>query len=192
MTDHSAAGSSQTSLLRRTWPLLAVALLVGGYFAVMAVIRAHVDGQIEKSVGTPLPEFALEDRDGKRWDPEGLRGRRVLLHFFRSRCPACLANAPEIRRLEASLGAGEQLVGVMTDGALGFAPEETRATLAAHDYHHPVLMADEAFMEAFHGVAWSQVTPVFYVVDATGAIVRSFRGAQPFEVLRGALDGLDR
>ena len=47
-------------------------------------------------------------------------------------------------------------------------------------------MADEAFVNAFHGVRWSHVTPVTYIVDGTGRIVRSLRGHQDLVALRAA------
>jgi peroxiredoxin len=153
-------------------------VLAGGYFAVRSGVRAHVDGLIQHAVGKPLPEFALADAGGRRWTAADLRGRPAVLHFFRSRCHSCDLEAPAIRDLEARLPADVALLHVTTDAVLGFPPDETAATLAAKAFARPVLAADAAFVDAFHQVRWSNVTPITYVVDAAGVIRFGLRGAQ--------------
>ena len=54
------------------------------------------------------------------------------------------------------------------------------------NYDHPILMADKAFVDAFHGAGWAHVTPVSYIVDANGEIVDTLRGHQDLETLRSA------
>lgn len=175
---------------RRVWfALAAVVLLVGGYFAVMAAVRSHVSGLIAEQVGQPLPAFALPRADGGGTLADtDLRGRPFLLHFFRSHCESCEAEAPALRALEAELGPGQRsLVHVMTDRVMDFAPADTAATLARKAFQAPVLMADGAFMDAFHSVTWSRVTPVTYGVDASGVIRVALRGRQDLASLRAAL-----
>ena len=173
---------------RRLWLALAVvALLVGGYFAVTAAVRAHVDGVIAGALDKPLPEFTLTARDGRQWTAADLRGRRVVLHFFRSRCAACAAEAPEICALEQQLPEGVVLLHVMTDRVMGFDEALTRATLAHDGFAAPVLMADAGFMDAFHSVAWSKVTPITYVVDAAGMVRFGLLGLQSRAAILAAL-----
>ncbi len=80
---------------RVLWGILLPVLLVGGWFAVTAAVRRHVDEVIQAAVGVPLPDFRLP-RLGAEGAPAGgevaaadLRGRRVVLHFFRSFCSSC-------------------------------------------------------------------------------------------------------
>ncbi|MFN6193648.1 MAG: TlpA family protein disulfide reductase, partial [Planctomycetota bacterium] len=93
--------------------LVPIALLLG-YIAVRGGVRAHVDALIAASVGKPLPAFALVDEQGEEWTAERLRGKRAVLHFFRSRCGSCDVEAPEVRALEQSLSADVQLLHVVT------------------------------------------------------------------------------
>ena len=173
---------------RRTLILIAVPLvLVGLYLGVMAAVRAYVDRRIAASVGQELPPFSVRDRDEREWSPQALRGKKVVLHFFRSRCPSCFGNRDTVNQLHRELRDDEILLGVMTDQAMGFPEAESAATLERYGHVHPVLMADAAFMDAFHGVSWSKVTPVVYVVDSKGQIRQSFRGPQDLETLRDAL-----
>lgn len=93
-----------------------------------------------------------------------------------------------IRQLVAEVDRDKVVVlGIMMDRVQGYPEEETRATLARFDCRHPVLMADERFAEAFHKVRWSHVTPVTYVANPNGVIVRALRGHQDLATLRSAI-----
>jgi cytochrome c biogenesis protein CcmG/thiol:disulfide interchange protein DsbE len=173
---------------RRTRIALIVPLvLVGMWFAVTGWIRAHVNDLIQHAVGRPLPEFSLPDRGGRPWSNADLAGKRALVHFFRSRCHSCDLEAPALRELEAKLPADAVLLHVMTDAVLGFPAEQTAETIAKKGFQKPVLMADAKFVDAFHQVKWSNVTPVTYVVDGTGVIRFGLRGAQTVASLEAAL-----
>lgn len=173
---------------RRTkFALAGLVLFVAAYFAITSGVRAHVDGLIQASVGKPLPGFALRDRDGREWSSATLRDRRVVLHFFRSRCHACDAEAPAFRELEQRLPDDVVCLHVMTDAVLGFPAELTAQTLASKQFRRPVLMADAAFVDAFHHVDWSNVTPITYVVDARGVVRYGLRGLQTVASVEQAL-----
>lgn len=171
--------------------LVAVLLLVGGYYAVMAAVRAHVDDVIQHAVDKPVPEFVVTDRAGRQWTNADLAGKKAVLHFFRSRCHSCDVEAPEIRALEAALPGDVVLLHVMTDRVMGFDEDLTLATLANKKFARPVLMADEEFMAAFHTVQWSQVTPITYVVDAAGTVRFGLRGRQTKASVEAALAAAD-
>ncbi len=180
---------------RKRWPrlvLLAGLLIYPAYLGAMWGVRAWVDSRIERMEGQPLPEFNLTGRDGVVYSTESLRGRKVVLNFFRSRCPSCIAEKDAIKDLARAADKDDVLVlGVMTDHALGFPPEDSERTLEFMGYEHPVIMADQEFMDAFHGVRWSNVTPVTYMVDPSGNIVRALRGVHSYLELSVALESLD-
>ena len=167
--------------------LIVPLVLIAAYFGITAYIRAHVDDLIQHAVGQPLPAFTLVDRQGKQWSNPDLDGKRVVLHFFRSRCSSCDVEAPAIRELEQELPADTVLLHVMTDRVLDFDPEWTKATIEHKQFKRPILMADQQFMDAFHSVSFSQVTPVTYVVDAEGVVRYGLRGAQTRAVIEQAL-----
>ncbi len=173
---------------RRTCIAVAVFALLGiAYFVGKAWVRAHVDELIQHSVGKPLPTFTLVDQAGEPWSHDRLRGKRAVLHFFRSRCHSCDEEAAAIRELEANLPADVQMLHVMTDALLQFPPAETAATVASKGFARPLAMADVAFADAFHKSKWSQVTPITYVVDAQGVVRFGLRGAQTRAAIEQAL-----
>jgi len=167
--------------------LLVPLVLIGGYFGVTAYIRAQVDELIQHAVGGPLPKFSLQARDGATWSNEQLAGKRAILHFFRSFCGSCEVEAPVFRELEKELPDDVVLLHVMTDEVLEFDPKVTAETIARKQFTRPILMADQAFVDAFHSVKWSHVTPVTYIVDATGVVRFGLRGAQQRETIDKAL-----
>ena len=184
MTDpQPRAGMSRRTLIALIVPVV----LIVGYFGVTATIRSHVDGLIQHSVGHPLPEFQLADRAGKSWSNADLRGKRAVLHFFRSKCGSCDDEAPAIREFEQRLPADVVRLHVMTDAVLGFPLELTVATIDHEKFQRPVLMADAAFVNALHQVKWSNVTPITYVVDATGTVRFGLRGKQTVASIEQAL-----
>lgn len=187
MAKEPTSATPRTS--RRTWfSLLLPVVLVGGWYGGKALVRGHVDGLIQASVGVELPAFAVADRSGRTWTAAELRGRPAVLHFFRSKCHSCEAEAEGYRKFETALQDGRAvLLHVCTDRVLEFEPELTEATIRQKQFAAPILMADVAFVDAFHRAKWSNVTPVTYVVDASGRIHSALRGLQTFDQLQAAL-----
>lgn len=158
------------------------------YFGGLALVRGFVSHQIERNQGEVLGTFELQDRGGRSWTAEGLKGKVVVLHFFRSFCSSCSAEAPSLRRLEDALDSERVvLLGVMTDQLQKFSAADTEATLRKYDFDHPILMADEGLADSFHGTEWSHVTPVTYVADKDGVVRGTLRGPQRYEDLVAAI-----
>jgi peroxiredoxin len=184
---------SRSARRRRRLILLGlVVALAAAWYGGKAIVRAHVDGVLQRRVGSALPAFVLRDRAGAEWTPGRLAGRPALLHFFRSRCENCAIEAPEYRQLERELPPEQAtILHVMTDAVLGFPAAETAATIAHDAFARPVAIADATFVDAFHTVRWSNVTPVTYVVGRDGAICAALRGRQTAPGLRAALAALE-
>lgn len=191
----------ESSPLSRAWPrplklavvLLVLAALYGVYLLVMAGVRRHVDDLVDRSVGREVVAFDLADRDGNRVRAADLRGRVAVLNFFRSRCHGCFAEAPVIRELaQRADPARVAVIGVMMDAVEGYDPAVTADTLARMAYTHPVVMADAAFVDAFHGAGWAHVTPVTYVVGPDGRIAESLRGVHTLAELERAVAAASR
>jgi peroxiredoxin len=168
--------------------LAVVGILWAVFQGGLAAVRLYVDTRIEGRVGEASIDFEVEDTEGRLWRLADLRGRTVILNFFRSRCPGCLAERDAIRALAQRIDPDRAvLLGVLVDRVQGFDAATTEATLARMGYTHPVLMADDAFADAFHGAGWSHVTPVTYVLDGDGQIVASLRGHQELDALLAVL-----
>lgn len=180
--------NSMGSRRRTQAVILLPLLLIGAWYGGKAIVRAYVDEVIQASTGKQLPAFDLKDQAGESWSPERLRGKPVVLHFFRSRCHTCDLEAPDFRQLEQELPPEQAtILHVMTDRVLGFPEQETLATIEKKQFQRPVLVADQAFVDAFHTVKWSQVTPVTYLVSSQGEVLSALRGKQTAPDLLAAL-----
>lgn len=168
-------------------PLVVVGV-IGLYFGVMAAIRSHVDGEIAKNVGEQVIDFELPGRDGRTWTAQELRGKTVILHFFRSRCVSCKGMRNEVVNFEKALDpAKAQMLYVLVDRVQGYSEEESQATLEYMNLDGPVVDANEAFVDAFHGAGWANVTPVTYVIDPDGKVQQALRGYADESMLRAAV-----
>ena len=173
---------------RLVWALAGIGLLFGAWQGAMALVRAYVDRQVVSSVGEQLVAFELRDVEGGVWDATDLRGKWLVLNFFRSKCPNCLAEADAVRALVDAVDPAQvEVFGVLMDRVEGYSRETSMRTLDRLQYRHPVLVADATFVDAFHGSGWSHVTPVTYVADPSGRIVAALRGHQTLTDLRAAL-----
>ncbi len=167
--------------------IILVAVLGGGYVAATSGVRWWVDRRIESVDGRVL-DFALLDTQGQLWRASELRGKTVILNFFRSQCEGCLAERDAVRALAERLDPERAvLLGVCMDRVEEYPVEMTTATLTLMDYRHPVLFADTAFVDTFHGAGWAHVTPITYVAGPDGKVTGHRRGHQNIEGLLAAL-----
>jgi len=64
--------------------------------------------------GEPLPPFTLPDLDGKPWSLTAARGNVVVVNFWATWCPPCVAEMPALERLQkAFAGQPLQVVAVL-------------------------------------------------------------------------------
>lgn len=67
-------------------------------------------------IGTAAPNFTLKDTTGKAVSLSSFRGKTVVLNFWGTNCPPCLAELPSLENLHRELGrSGVEVVGVVLD-----------------------------------------------------------------------------
>jgi peroxiredoxin len=144
--------------------------------------------------GTTAPGFTLSTPQGKEVSLSSYRGKTVLLEFFATWCPHCNAEAPHLRKLDASLPASKYaFVSVNADG------ETAPSVFAFHRYYglqYPALVDPSSQPGSFHqqgkaGTVTSKYRvvayPTFYVIDPSGKITFATDGEQPDAFLREQL-----
>ena len=98
-------------------------------------------------VGKPAPAIALKDVDGKPFRLDDLKGKVVLVSFWATWCPPCLAELPRLSALAARHAGGREfeVLGVNVD--------------AHHDDIADVASARPIVRHALieHGVTWPNV-----------------------------------
>jgi peroxiredoxin len=122
--------------------------------------------------GTLAPEIDGEDFDGKRLKLSDHRGKVVVLVFWMTRCPPCMAMVPhEKSLLERHRSRPFALLGVNNDSD----DDTARATIAAKKMNWPHWKTNGAAepVNPHFGVS---ALPTIFVIDATGVIRYRFQG----------------
>ena len=145
------------------WILLA---LVAGLFGLFAYMLSQPKDEFVESamIGEPIPPFDLPpivaDRPGLS-SRDLADGQPKLLNVFASWCVPCIAEAPNLAKLEAS---GANIVGI----AIRDRPEDTAAFLAANGNPFSRIGRDD--ISAVQLSLGSSGVPETFVIDGRGVI----------------------
>jgi peroxiredoxin len=143
--------------------------------AVVATAFGYVHLADEKGYalrpGTAAPGFRLPSLAGGEVDLAALRGRVVLLNFWATWCPPCVAEMPSLERLHRALGPeGLAVVTVSADEDVA----ELRDFVERHGLTVPVLL-DPDGREA--GRAYRTMAyPETFVLDGSGILLQHYVG----------------
>lgn len=119
-------------------------------------------------VGKPAPRLGVNDLDGKRVDWDDYAGKVVLVDFWATNCPPCLAEFPNMKQLYKEHHArGFEIVGISLDENAGIVESFlARAKL-------PWRMAMNESPEGAVGKRFKVVTiPALYLVDRQGKVAQ--------------------
>ena len=134
-----------------------------------------------------VPAFAVTDFDGRTLNSSDWRGKVVLLNFWATWCPPCLAEIPDLIALQNKYQDRLLVVGISEDHAplslvKGFA--------AARNINYPLAMSTPELRKLFPGVV---ALPTTFVFDPEGRMVKRHEGlltGREAEALTRALSGL--
>lgn len=132
-------------------------------------VRAQADA-VPWPKGLPAPALQAKDLAGRRWDLAALQGRAVLVNFWATWCPPCLAELPSMQALADQHGPDRLVV-------LCVNVRESAAKVARFvqttGLRLPVLLdADGAITQAWN----VNVFPTSVLVGADGQPSRRIRG----------------
>lgn len=173
------------NLLRR---IVLVAIVFGAAGLGLVISTARDGDSTVSSVDAPANPAPFSDVefvtfDGEELSLADLRGRPVVVNFWASWCPACIAEMPDFERVHQAFGDDVVFVGIAVtddhDDSVRFA-EETGVT-----YH---LVEDEPgdFYRAYDGIAMP--TTVFLTPE--GELSERFSGVLTEDSLTDKINGL--
>jgi thiol-disulfide isomerase/thioredoxin len=165
--------------------LVLAALASVGLAGNAAWASRHLPSLLPIRHGQVAPTFTLERADGKPGHVAlaELRGQVVVLDFWATWCPPCLAMLPTMHELNAEWSPrGVTFVGVNSDG--GIEPEALKAFLREHDVPYPVVL-DEGEVNRLYKV---RALPQLIVVGKDGTIRKTFLGFTRKAAIASALE----
>ena len=127
--------------------------------------------------------WQLVDLYGSSINLESTRGQVVLINFWATWCPPCVAEMPSFQKLVDDYGDTVAFLFVAEDD-----PEKVKGFLRKQDYRLPVYFNDSNPPSIFQ----SSAIPVTYIIDKRGHIVVSKTGTANWnsEKTRELLDRL--
>jgi len=117
------------------------------------------------------PDFELQDLEGKSYRLSQFKGERpVLLYFWATWCPHCVASRPRIARIRENTPPSElEILGINVGS--GDSLERVKRFQKGHPVAWPMLYdADESVTQSYE----VQGIPLYILVDKKGEIV--YRG----------------
>lgn len=133
---------------------------------------------------SPVPHVRFATLGGGAVSTEELRGRVVLINFWATWCPSCVAEMPKIvetHRKFASRGYETVAVAVQKDDARLVAQFAERRAL-------PFKVAIDGTGAAATGFGAPRVTPVSYLVDRQGRVLRRYVGQPDWAELHATIE----
>jgi thiol-disulfide isomerase/thioredoxin len=171
-----------TSPAARSRPLATLATLAGLLLAPAAARAQSGEGQVGPPLGTPAPDAALEDLDGRavRILDYVHQGKPALIEFWATWCELCAALQPQLDEIEKTYGRGMSIVGVAV--AVAQSPRRVKRHLTDHDPGYPYLWDGKgAAVRAYQALT----TSVVVILDADGKV--AYTGVGKDQDLLGAV-----
>ncbi len=126
----------------------------------------------KSEVGAAAPDFTLRDLHGGNVSLSSYRGHVVLLDFWATWCPPCVASVPELIALEKKYkDRGLVVLAVSLDEG-GDAPAKLSAFSRDHSINYTVLLTNED-VENMYNVG---SIPTMYVIGRDGTIRSTHMG----------------
>lgn len=134
-------------------------------------------------VGSEAPLFSLGDaRSGATVDLLELRGQPVILSFWATWCGACVAELPDLARLEAAEGERFHLLTIADEP-----PSVVQPFLARRQLDLPVLYDAGGAVARRYRV---RKIPMTVILDREGRVVHDFSGPADVEILGAHIEAL--
>jgi len=144
-------------------------LILGGLLS-GAVLLAAPD--TVPSAALPAPTWQLPDLAGQIVSSEQFKGKVVVVDFWATWCPPCVAEIPGYIALQKKYAAqGLVIIGISMDRR---GPAAVQRFTAARGINYTIVMGDDASAEAFGGI---EALPTTFLINRQGDIVHQKIGA---------------
>ena len=117
-----------------------------------------------------LPDFSIQDINGKTISPADWAGKVVLINFWATWCGPCRSEIPELIAFQEHYADQLVIVGLSVDEG---SPADVKKFASEAGMNYTVAIADMALQKAFGGVS---AVPATFIVNSEGGIVQRHVG----------------
>ena len=144
-------------------------LILGGLLSGAVLLAAPDTGP---STALPAPTWQLSDLAGQTVSSEQFKGKVVVVDFWATWCPPCVAEIPSYIALQKKYAAqGLVIIGISMDRR---GPAAVERFAAARGINYTIVMGNDASAEAFGGI---EALPTTFLINRQGVIVHQKIGA---------------
>jgi thiol-disulfide isomerase/thioredoxin len=118
----------------------------------------------------PVPAFTVQDLDGTPLSTADWRGKVVLVNFWATWCPPCVAEIPDLVRLQQTYKDQLLVVGLSQDTGPA---ADVKAFVEKMKINYPVAIVGPEIEQKFGGILG---LPTSFVVDTQGRVVQKHIG----------------
>lgn len=139
--------------------------LLSMIYLVVLLLGSAVAPAVAVKLNTPAPDFTLSDLQGQKLTLSSYRGKVVLLNFWSTTCPPCVAEIPSLVALSREFkGQGLVVLGVALDPG----DKPVRDLVARLKVEYPVVMdsSKDVYFDSYG--LFGQ--PVSVIVDRNGVV----------------------
>lgn len=161
--------------------LTTLALLISGYVLYKGVPTLHYYYKMytasSKGLNTQAPNAKAHTLEGEEWSVKEHLGKNIIVVFWSSYCPPCIAEFPHIQEIYDRYKDDESIEIVTYSLDLSLDPEALKPYMKDKGIAYPVLVdnnpidSDENFAKKFEVFG----APSFWFIDQKGTILASNR-----------------
>jgi thiol-disulfide isomerase/thioredoxin len=149
-----------------------------GVHEVKELTRWNASRIRKQLVGKPAPELVVTDIQGNSISLEGLKGKTVLLDFWTTWCPPCLADAPSLEKLYTKYGGKNLAIVSISMNEDRYVVEQF---LKNHARSFPTVLTTENELPRPYQIG---EFPTYMVIAPDGILTTAVEGDQGFGDLR--------
>ncbi len=173
-------------MTRKTLLLVLIAVLFTGIGIYFGAKRFQPAPPADTAVGA-LMQISMADPAGKQHKISEWQGKVLLVNFWATWCPPCVAEMPELEQLQADHDSkGLQIVGIGIDS-----PTNIREFAEKHKITYPLLVGGLQGTEvsrSFGNDAGG--LPFTVLIGADGSVKQTYMGRLDMQKVRADLDSL--
>ncbi|OFV97764.1 MAG: hypothetical protein A3F68_12885 [Acidobacteria bacterium RIFCSPLOWO2_12_FULL_54_10] len=124
----------------------------------------------------PIPDFTVNDLDGKAISSRDWLGKVVLVNFWATWCPPCVAEIPDLIRMQDEYKDNLLIIGLSKDI---LPAADVKRFAMEHGINYPLAFSTPGIEAMFGGVVG---LPTSFVVDTEGRIVQKHIGLRSPEL----------
>ena len=173
-------------MTKKTLLIVLIAVLFTGIGVYFGAKRFQPAAPADTAVGA-LMQLSMADPAGKQQKLAQWQGKVLLVNFWATWCPPCVAEMPELQQLQTERQSkGLQIVGIGIDS-----PTNIREFSEKHKISYPLLVGGLQGTEvsrSFGNEAGG--LPFTVLIGADGAVKQTYMGRLDMQKVRADLDSL--